>query len=34
MNYMGMDVGNLRLPLYNANDENNNKLYKILDRIK
>ena len=34
MNYMGMNVGNLRLPLYNAEEEKNNKLYKIIDRIK
>ena len=34
MNYMEMSVGNLRLPLYNAEEEKNNKLYKIIDRIK
>ena len=34
MNYMGMNVGNLRLPLYHAVEANNNKLYKIIDRIK
>lgn len=34
MNYVGMDVGNLRLPLYTTCDENAAQLYKIIDRVK
>ena len=33
MNYLGMNVGNLRLPLCNSSESNNIKLYKTIDRI-
>lgn len=34
MNYLGMDVGKLRLPLYDTTENNLIKLQKIIDRIK
>ena len=32
LNYIGKDVGGLRLPLSKTNESNYNKLCKILDR--
>ena len=32
MNYLGFDIGNLRLPLYNSNEEKNKILKNIIDK--
>ncbi len=34
MNYLGLDVGKVRLPLYKSSNVNNLKLYKVLEMLK